>query len=111
MKKENITRYSLKELREKLASGELKGKTDWEFVDKLTDEEIQADIDSDPDAAPHITDFSGFEWFPHPPKQPVSIRLSQDILAFFRNGGKGWQTRIDQVLRHYMESCQKGRAK
>ncbi len=37
-------------------------------------------------------------------KQPVSIRLSPDVLAYFKSTGKGWQTRIDAVLRDYVQS-------
>jgi uncharacterized protein (DUF4415 family) len=32
-------------------------------------------------------------------KKAVSIRLSPDVLAHFRSGGPGWQSRIDDVLR------------
>jgi uncharacterized protein (DUF4415 family) len=33
------------------------------------------------------------------PKKSVHLRLSQDVLAHFRKGGPGWQTRIDETLR------------
>jgi len=33
------------------------------------------------------------------PKVPVSIRLSPDVLIYFRSGGPGWQGRIDETLR------------
>ncbi|MFY9292720.1 MAG: BrnA antitoxin family protein [Methylorubrum rhodinum] len=32
-------------------------------------------------------------------KEAVSLRLSPEVLAHFRAGGPGWQTRIDAVLR------------
>jgi len=32
-------------------------------------------------------------------KTPVSIRLSPDVLDYFRSGGPGWQSRIDEALR------------
>lgn len=32
-------------------------------------------------------------------KIALNIRLSPDVLAFFKAKGKGWQTRIDQALR------------
>ena len=35
-------------------------------------------------------------------KEQVSIRLSQDVLAHFRAGGPGWQTRIDAALREWL---------
>jgi len=36
------------------------------------------------------------------PKQPISIRLSSDVLDYFRATGKGWQTRVDDVLHDYV---------
>lgn len=33
------------------------------------------------------------------PKEPVSLRLDRDVLAHFRRGGRGWQSRINAVLR------------
>ncbi len=38
------------------------------------------------------------------PKQPVSIRLSPEVLEYFKLMGKGWQTRIDEVLSDYVAS-------
>lgn len=38
------------------------------------------------------------------PKQPVSIRLSPEVAEYFRATGKGWQTRVDEVLREYVDS-------
>jgi|SRR5438270_5272009 len=33
------------------------------------------------------------------PKQPVSLRLDADVIAHFRRAGRGWQSRINRVLR------------
>ena len=33
------------------------------------------------------------------PKRPVSLRLDPDVVAHFRRGGSGWQSRINAVLR------------
>lgn len=33
------------------------------------------------------------------PKKPVSIRLSPDVLDYYRATGPGWQGRIDETLR------------
>jgi uncharacterized protein (DUF4415 family) len=48
-------------------------------------------------------------WTQHPPltrenKLPVTLRLDADVLAFFRAGGEGYQTRINAVLRAYVEA-------
>ena len=39
-----------------------------------------------------------------PVKVPVSIRLSSDVVQYFKSQGKGWQTRIDSVLHNYIKS-------
>lgn len=37
-------------------------------------------------------------------KKLISLRLDADVVAFFRAQGKGYQTRINSVLRAYMEA-------
>ncbi|WP_126174602.1 BrnA antitoxin family protein [Altericroceibacterium xinjiangense] len=37
-------------------------------------------------------------------KQPVSIRLSPDVLQALRDSGDGWQTRVDEILREALLS-------
>ena len=37
-------------------------------------------------------------------KALISIRLSPDVLAFFKASGPGWQTRIDNALREWARS-------
>jgi len=34
-------------------------------------------------------------------KVPVSIRLDQDVVDFFRHSGRGWQTKVNEILRDY----------
>ena len=35
-------------------------------------------------------------------KQLVSVSYSQEVLAYFRSTGEGWQSRMDSVLRDYV---------
>ena len=106
MSKENIVRYSLNEIRERIARGE--SKTDWARVDAMTDAEIEAQMRDDPDWA----DFIDIDWstakvvYPVE-KQAVSIRLDSDVVDFFKSQGKGYQTRINAVLRSYMDEIRK----
>jgi len=37
-----------------------------------------------------------------PTKIPISIRVSPEVAEYFRSGGKGWQGRIDNVLKEYV---------
>jgi len=38
------------------------------------------------------------------PKELVSIRIDPDVLGWFRNQGRKYQTRINAVLRSYVEA-------
>lgn len=80
-----------------------KGRTDWKKIDALTDEEIRAAAADDPDAAPVDFDWSNAKIFVPKGKLPVSLRVDPDVLDFFRSTGKGFQTRMNAVLRSYME--------
>ncbi|KQY34772.1 MULTISPECIES: BrnA antitoxin family protein [Rhizobium/Agrobacterium group] len=102
MSKESITRISLDEILEKRARGE-KTLTDWARVAAMTDEDIMAAMRDDPDWA----EFMDVDWskativYPTP-KKAVSIRLDEDVIDFFKKSGKGYQTRMNAVLRHFM---------
>ncbi|WP_420634298.1 BrnA antitoxin family protein [Candidatus Palauibacter sp.] len=37
------------------------------------------------------------------PKVSTTIRLSPEVIDHFRAGGRGWQTRIDEVLRDWIQ--------
>ena len=37
------------------------------------------------------------------PKQAISLRIDQDVLAWFRDRGPGYQTRMNAVLRAFMD--------
>lgn len=36
------------------------------------------------------------------PKVSTTIRLSPEVIDYFKAGGRGWQTRIDQALRDWI---------
>ena len=40
-------------------------------------------------------------------KKPVTLRLDSDILAWFKSRGRGYQTRINAVLRSYVDANKK----
>jgi uncharacterized protein (DUF4415 family) len=42
------------------------------------------------------------------PKASICIRLDQEVLDWFKAQGKGYQTRINALLRAYMEAQGKG---
>ena len=54
---------------------------------------------------PEITDFSGFEVgkFYRPVKEAVTVRLDADVVHWLKREGKGYQTRLNAILRREME--------
>lgn len=44
---------------------------------------------------------------PTPKKELFSFRIDEDVLAWFRALGEGYQSRINALLRAYMEEHQK----
>lgn len=38
------------------------------------------------------------------PKQPIRIRLDAEVLAVFKAGGRGWQTRINAALKEWVDA-------
>ena len=84
-----------------------RSESDWARVDALTDEDIEKAVADDPDAAPLDIDWSGAVLVT-PAKTAISIRLDDDVVQFFKAGGTGYQTRINAVLRHYMEQKKAG---
>ncbi len=86
-------------------------RTDWKRLKALTDREIQRAVAEDPDAAP-LLDADWFKSARHvspPEKGRITIRLDKDILSFFRTLGPRYQTRINTVLRAYVEHVQRAR--
>ncbi len=107
-KKENIVSYTSEEVAAMRARGE--SLTDWARVDAKTDEEIAADTTSDPawDGIPedwheHAVVRSSALARPKENKQAVHIRFDADIVEYFKRGGRGWQGRMNAVLRSFVE--------
>ena len=85
-------------------------KSDRSRLAALDDDQIRKAVSSDPDAAP-IADAA---WFRRAkivlpePKKAVSIRLDRDVMDWFQRQGKGYQTRINAVLRAYVQGQEPG---
>lgn len=82
------------------------------------DADITAAALSDPDALP-LTDEQIDAMVPYPalralrgrppmarPKVLVSVRYSPEVIDFFKAGGEGWQTRMDEALKAFVAQQQ-----
>ena len=82
-------------------------------VPKLTEAQLEnlkrlaerPDDEIDYSDIPEITDFSGFEVgkFYRPMKEAVTVRLDADVVHWLKRDGKGYQTRLNAILRREME--------
>jgi uncharacterized protein (DUF4415 family) len=86
-KENDIKSYSLDEIRR------MKGRTDWNKLSQAGDHSGPAEFE---------IDWSKAEIVEPATKQAISLRLDPEVLAFFKAQGKGYQTRINAVLRSYM---------
>lgn len=101
---EHIVRYTAEELDELLRrDGD---RSDWARVDAMTEEELEASIDYEEEGEP---DWSTLQVGIPGPKQQLTVRFDADIIAWFKAQGPGYQTRMNAVLRSYVED-QKRRA-
>ena len=99
MKEKGITRVSSKDLHK------MEGLTDWEALRAMTDEDIERAAASDPDAPMMTdTDWANARVVWPPGKEPGSIRIDKDIFEWFRERGRGYQSRINAVLRAFVEA-------
>ncbi|QWR78856.1 hypothetical protein E2O03_001390 [Candidatus Magnetomonas plexicatena] len=82
-------------------------RTDWERVDAMTEEELEASIAADPDDVHEELDWTqAFVGLP-PRKKHINIRVDADVLDWFRNKGRGYQTYMNSVLRAFVASKDK----
>ena len=77
-----------------------KSRTDWKRLRKMADREIDHSDRPPLDAS----FFARAKMRLSQPKCPVSIRLDADLLDWFKAKGRGYQTRINEVLRGYVEA-------
>ncbi len=79
--------------------------TDWEALRAMTDEDIERAAASDPDA-PMMTDadWANARVVWPAGKEPGTIRIDKDIVEWFRKRGRGYQSKINAVLRAYIEA-------
>ncbi len=78
--------------------------TDWERLRNMKDEDI--DFSDIPRMTPEF--FVGGivrkGLKPVRRKNQLTLRIDQDVIEFFKEEGRGYQTKINQLLRAYMEA-------
>jgi uncharacterized protein (DUF4415 family) len=96
----NIVRHTAAELDAMKAAGETR--TDWEAA-----AEKPVPDGSNPDDAVERIEWATTE-LPMPKrKEHTNLRIDADVLTFFRKQGRGYQTRINAVLRSYVDQVRR----
>jgi uncharacterized protein (DUF4415 family) len=80
-----------------------RSQTDWERVNALRDDEI--DLSDIPEITPEMfargVVRQGLK--PVARKQQITIRVDSDVLDWYKRQGQGYQTKINSLLRAYMQ--------
>ena len=101
-RKSDIARASAEEIGAMMArDGD---KTDWAKIDATTEDKLEASIAADPDDVHEELDWSKAVKGIPPRKTHVNIRIDADVLDWFKETGRGYQMRMNNVLRAFVES-------
>ena len=95
---ERIVRFTAAEL------DDLEDLTDFDRVRAMTEEELEAAIDQDEEGE---FDWSTVQVGIPGPKQQLTVRFDADVVAWFKAQGAGYQTRMNAVLRSFVEAQNK----
>ena len=80
--------------------------TDWDRLDSMPDDKI--DFSDLEEVTPELfaQGIVRYGLKPTSKKEQITIRLDSDVLSWFRAQGKGYQTRINDLLRAYMTAAE-----
>jgi uncharacterized protein (DUF4415 family) len=74
-------------------------RTDWKLVRKMKDK----DIDYSDDPATDEAFWADAEWIIPGRKIALGVRFDKAVVSWFKSLGPGYQTKMNAVLRQYME--------
>lgn len=101
-KSERIVSYIMEELDEMARRGE--SRSNFARLAELTEEELEASIDFEEEGE---IDWDTIQVGLPLPKQQLTLRLDAEVIAWFKSGGPGYQTRMNSVLRSYVQAQKK----
>jgi uncharacterized protein (DUF4415 family) len=83
-----------------------KSQTDWDRVDKSQDKDI--DLSENPEVTAEMFAKAILRkgLTPVVRKTQITLRIDEDVLSWFRRQGRGYQTRINTLLKAYKDAHQ-----
>ena len=100
----SITRMTLREVQT------ADSQTDWQRLHAMSDETITRAAETDPDNLPLDDPFFETARRLSPSallkeaKQQITLRIDADVLEWFRSCGSGYQSRMNAVLKAYVQT-------
>lgn len=85
-------------------------KSDWRRVDAMSAKQLEENSLSDPDTLLADEAFWKAARWVAPSvkaKERITIRIDEDVLEWLRGQGRGYQSRINALLRAYMSAVQR----
>jgi uncharacterized protein (DUF4415 family) len=84
--------------------------TDYKRLAAMTDEDI--DFSENPEVSPEMfaRGIVRRNFKPIPRKKQLTLRVDSDVVDWYKNQGRGYQTRINALLRAYMKEHQRNPA-
>ena len=81
--------------------------TDWVRINAMTDEDI--DFSDIPEITPEMfaRAVRRRNFKPIPRKKQLTLRIDSDVVDWYKKQGRGYQTRINSLLRAYMKERQR----
>ena len=76
-------------------------RSDWSKIDTLKNNQI------DYSDSPELNDdfWENAQLIVPKPKVKITLRLDSEIFEWFKSKGKGYQTKINSVLKSYVKAC------
>jgi len=105
-KRGSIVTMSVDDAKAAIRRGE--SRSDFDYVGKMTNEEIERQAVNDPEERDWDWASASLE-LPRP-KVGIHIKLDANIIEFFKRDGGGYQTRINAALKAFVKLATKKRA-
>ena len=86
-----LKRFTAKEV------SKMRGRTDWARLRRMKDKDI--DLSDIPELSEEF--LKGMVWVG--PKVPISLRVDPEVVVWFKRHGRGYQSRMNAVLRAYVQ--------
>jgi uncharacterized protein (DUF4415 family) len=94
-KNKDTVRYTAREIEAMREQG--KDRTDTARLDAMTDADLTGDDEGEFDWSAAKVGFPGS-------KQQLTVRLDTDVVDWFKSQGRGYQTRMNAVLRSFVNA-------